>query len=81
MKKESIISKEDFKKEIISAMEKRPKNWRKGQFVFNYIDENYGVARLVQFEKHIDCFYNDDNINDFIDASYDVLLIWYKLGV
>lgn len=58
---------EELKQEI--ANNKFPTSWRKGQGVFNYIDSVYGVARKVQFEDNIDCFYNDDSIDDFINAS------------
>ena len=58
---------EELKQEITSN--KFPASWRKGQSVFNYIDRVYGVARKVQFEDNIDCFYNDDSIDDFINAS------------
>lgn len=64
---------EEFKEEILSQLPSRPHNWRKGQFVFNYIDAEYNIARHVQFTEKIDCFYNDDNIDDFIIASYRVL--------
>ena len=40
---------------------------RYGQFVFNYIDETYGVAREVQYEYNIDCFYRDDLVDDFLE--------------
>lgn len=60
---------EKLKKEVLDAMENKP-NWsRKGQFVFNYIDEKYGVARTVQFVDKIDCFYLDEKIDDFINAA------------
>lgn len=58
---------EELKQEI--ANNKFPTSWRKGQSVFNYIDKVYGVARKVQFGDNIDCFYNDDSIDDFINAS------------
>lgn len=58
---------EELKQEITSN--KFPTSWRKGQSVFNYIDRVYGVARKVQFEDNIDCFYNGDSIDDFINAS------------
>lgn len=45
----------------------KPKDWRKGQFVFNFIDANYGVARAVQFEDRVDCFYMDNKIDEFIE--------------
>lgn len=59
----------ELKVEVLKAMENKPKEWRKGQFVFNYIDEHYApVARQVQFRDGIDCFYRDDMIDQFIDA-------------
>ena len=64
---------EEFKKEILTAMEGREEWCRKGQFVFNYIDEVYHVARTVQFKSGIDCFYNDNNIDAFIDSAYRYL--------
>ena len=61
---------EKLKQEIYAWMPEKPKNWREGQAVFNYINQHYHVARQVQFEDGIDCFYNDDNIEAFIIASY-----------
>ena len=64
------MTKEELKKEIEeAAIENKPKNWRKGQFVFNYIDEIYNVARDVQFIDKVDCFHNDKLIDDFIEKA------------
>ena len=60
----------EFREEILTAMKDKPKCWRDGQFVFNYINEKYGVARYVQFIDGIDCFYRDDKIDQFIDKCY-----------
>ena len=57
---------EELKKEIFSISQ--PPQWRKGQFVFNYIDQIYGVARDVQFKDNVDCFYNDDKIDEFLEC-------------
>ena len=65
---------DELKNEVMTAMENKPKQWRNGQFVFNYIDEHYGVARRAQFEKHVDCFYNDDAIDDFIKTCAELLI-------
>lgn len=44
-----------------------PKNWRKGQFVFNRVEKLFGdVARKVQFVDNIDCFYMDNAIDAFL---------------
>lgn len=66
-----MISLKKFKDNIEEGIKNYPTYWRKGQKVFNFIDENYGVARAVQFEDRIDCFYNDNNIKDFINAAYE----------
>ena len=60
---------EEFKKSIYSI--EKPSNWRDGQFVFNTIDKLYKVARKVQFENNIDCFYDDSKINQFIVACFN----------
>lgn len=57
---------QELKEQIFSTP--RPKHWRKGQFVFNYIDQVYGIARTVQFKDGIDCFYNDDKIDAFLEC-------------
>ena len=62
------MTKEELKNIVMSAMDTmKPNDWRKGQFVFNFIDANYGVARAVQFEDRVDCFFRDDKIDDFIE--------------
>jgi len=62
----------EFTEEVLGmAYANKPKDIRKGQAVFNYIEEAYGeVAREVQFIDDIDCFYNDDYILPFIIAVY-----------
>lgn len=60
---------EEFKNSIYSI--EKPSDWRDGQFVFNTIDELYKVARKVQFENKIDCFYDDSKINQFIVACFN----------
>lgn len=60
----------DFKNEIVRVIENRPKNWRKGQAIFNYIDAKYDVARSVQYSDKVDCFYDDSKIEEFIKAAY-----------
>lgn len=61
---------EEFKTDILSKVKQRPKFIRKGQAVFNLVSDVYGVARAVQFEDGIDCFYNDSAIEDFLTACY-----------
>lgn len=65
-----MITYNEFLQDVYSKVEKCPKNWRKGQSVFNVVDEHYGVARSVQFIDHVDCFYNDDKISEFLTKAY-----------
>ena len=67
------IEYKDFRREVMAAMKNKPEQWRDGQFVFNYIDEIYGVARHVQFVEGVDCFYDDTQIEPFIKACYQEL--------
>ena len=64
-------------KEIILDDSKKMKElypyYRWGQAVFNYVDEFLGVARKVQFEDNVDCFYNDDAVDAFIEKTLDAL--------
>lgn len=62
---------EDFWKEIFKRPEDIPADWRLGQYVFNIVEAKYGsVAREVQFQDGIDCFYDDTKIEDFLKAVY-----------
>jgi len=65
---------EEFRTDVLTAMKNKPKEWRDGQFVFNYIDEKYRVARYVQFIEDVDCFHNDNNIESFIARSYETFM-------
>lgn len=60
---------EELKAEVYTAMKDKPKEWRKGQFVFNYIGSKYRVATAVQFQDGVDCFYCDDVIDIFLRCS------------
>ena len=64
---------EELKQEIYNWIPNKPKNWREGQAVFNYVDETYGVARIVQFHENIDCFYDDSQIDAFIVKSAEII--------
>lgn len=64
----------EFKTSILKGIEGLPKNWRYGQKVFNYVEEYFGVAREVQFARNVDCFYNNDLVNEFIVNAYDVYM-------
>lgn len=64
---------EELKQEIYNWISNKPKNWREGQAVFNYVDEVYGVARIAQFKHHVDCFYWDDTIDEFIEKCAEII--------
>lgn len=62
---------QELKDEVYSYS--KPEEWRDGQFVFNAIDQLYGVARILQFNYGIDCFYDDDNIEEFFIRATEVI--------
>ena len=64
---------EEFRGDIFKNIKTLPDNWRKGQKVFNYIESKYKVGRKVQFRYNVDCFYNDEYINRFIEQAYQCL--------
>lgn len=61
---------EDFMNKVMGEVAHCPKRWRKGQAVFNVVDQIYGVARTVQLSYGIDCFYRDDKIDEFLEACW-----------
>jgi len=62
---------EQFRSKVLSyANNQRPLLWRRGQSVFNYINSRYHVARDVQFLDGVDCYYNDNMIDQFISLSW-----------
>lgn len=64
---------ESFKQDILSKASKRNHNIRLGQEVFNIVNEEYHVARKVQFVDGVDCFYDDSKIDDFLYCCYNRL--------
>ena len=75
------ISLKDIKEEIYSV--DKPLQWREGQFVFNRVDELYGVARAIQFNDKVDCFYDDSKIDGstvFIFSSSAQVELGASLG-
>lgn len=67
-----MLSKTEFELPIWNEVNKRPSFIRRGQAVFNATEEIYGVAREVQFKDRIDCFYDDSQIEAFLDAAYNI---------
>lgn len=61
---------EDFTAVVFAAIKKCPECWRKGQAVFNVVDEQYGVARAVQLIDGIDCFFDESKIEAFLSAAW-----------
>jgi len=63
---------DEYKQLIDNEIVNYPSTWREGQKVFNAIDSLFNIARKTQFEKGVDCFYDDNNIDDFISVSYEI---------
>ena len=70
------ITVEELRKEIYSH--EKPKEWREGQFVFNMVNRLYGVARDVQFGHGVDCYYDDNQIDEFLIRSVEVINYYSK---
>ena len=64
---------EEFREDVLNGIKTFQNDWREGQKVFNYIDSKYRVARKVQFDYGVDCFYREDLIDKFIEAAYKLL--------
>lgn len=73
------MSKEELKAEIKKVLSNKPKHIRDGQAIFTYVDEVYGVARKIQYGELIDCFYNDNQIEDFLDKTVEYVNRQYDL--
>lgn len=69
-----MLSYSEFVQDIQDYLSSDITPYRKGQAVFNYIDEKYQVARLVQYVDKVDCFFNDALIPEFINKAY----LWYE---
>ena len=66
-RRNKVIYTPEWIKETVSNYV-RPSHIREGQFVFNIINSYFGeVAREVQFIDGVDCFYDDRQINKFIE--------------
>lgn len=69
-----MIQKEEFDSIIGKAIKQMPDDWRKGQKVFNAIDSEFGVARFVQFQCGVDCFFDDSKIDEFKENAYEAIV-------
>ena len=75
------MERKEFDKLIADKVNSYPKNWRNGQKVFNAAEEVlweatefiHNIARAVQFEDHVDCFYDDNMIETFLNKCWDKL--------
>lgn len=72
-KQQKPLTKEEFNFIIGEAIKQMPSDWRKGQKVFNAIDCEFGVARIVQFQHGIDCFFDDSKIEKFKEKAYEIV--------
>lgn len=64
---------QELKAEVGAFLKEAPRTWRKGQSIFNYIDTKYHVGRIAQFKYGIDCFYDDSQIDKFMEKSVELI--------
>ena len=69
-----MLTKEEFEAPIWEDVHNKPSFIRRGQQVFNSVEERYGseVARAVQFVDGVDCFYDDSQIEEFLEHAYQL---------
>lgn len=60
---------EEFVTEIKTVVAVCPKEWRRGQSVFNIVEERFRVAHEVQ-ANGLDCFYDDSKIEAFLREAW-----------
>lgn len=65
-----ITTLEEFRDDVLTAMKNKPESLRDGQFVLNYINEKYGGVSLNNYISLVDCYYNDKNIDAFINECF-----------
>lgn len=63
----------DFYRLITLAVTEKPKYWRVGQAVFNFIDHKYHIAEKIRDEYNVDCYYDDDQSRNFIDLAHKLI--------
>lgn len=69
------MTKEEFVNDVLMHAGKQREEYpmlRYGQSIFNDIDLRYGIARTAQFEKGVDCFYDDTKVDEFLDTCYAI---------
>lgn len=68
------MTKEEFLDNINNLVDECPRIWRRGLSVFNVVEALYGkIAKEVQLIDKVDCFYEDGNIDEFLDC------VWKRL--
>ena len=67
-----MITKDDILAGAATYRKLHPQQ-RLGQSIFNYVDLNFGnMARHIQFGLGIDCFYNDNIIDKFVNTVVEL---------
>lgn len=60
-----------FQKDALKTMKHRPKGWRKGQFLFYYLDECHPTLAEEIRGGSSDPFYQDENIPAFWNMVFN----------
>lgn len=67
------MTKELFYSDIMYAVFEKPRYWRNGQTVYNYVNAKYKIADLIRDDYNINCFYDDSQIMSFINKAYELI--------
>lgn len=67
--KEKRMTKQGLIDEINIALVNKPSYLRKGEFIYNYIDETYNVADDVRLKDFVSCLFDNDSIDKFLECD------------
>ena len=67
--KEERMTKQKLIDEINIALVDKPSYLRKGEFIYNYIEETYNVADDVRLKDFVSCFFDNDYIDEFLECA------------
>ena len=62
-----IMTLKQLQNEVFAVLKNKPSCYTKGQYVYNYIDFEYGVAKDVKNQDGIDCREDDTKIDLFVE--------------
>ena len=63
------MTKQKLIDEINIVLVNKPSYLRKGEFIYNYIDENYNVVNNIRVRDFVSCLFDNDYIDKFLECA------------